>query len=172
MKKCYQTLLLLTLISSYSWAQSPFLQPTTYRGAFAPAPAAMWTDTWTEWDPQNKTYASSSVTVATNITANTTWTSNNTYLIQGVIYVKNGATLTIQPGTVILGDKATANSSLIITKGSKIMAVGTASQPIVFTSNQTTGQRNIGDWGGIVLLGKATNNNPGDTGNIEGLAPE
>ncbi len=171
MKKCYQTLLLLTLISSYSWAQSPFLQPTTYRGAFAPAPAAMWTDTWTEWDPQNKTYASSSVTVATNITANTTWTSNNTYLIQGVIYVKNGATLTIQPGTVILGDKATANSSLIITKGSKIMAVGTASQPIVFTSNQTTGQRNIGDWGGIVLLGKATNNNPGDTGNIEGLAP-
>jgi len=158
-------------INVFATALNPFFTPTSYRGAFAPAPNAMWTDGWAEWDPQNKTYPSTTVDVTTDITSNTTWTSNNVYHLKGVIYVKNGATLTIQPGTVIRGDKATPNSSLIITKGSKINAAGTAAQPIVFTSDQAAGSRNLGDWGGIILLGKATNNNPGDTANIEGLAP-
>ena len=170
MKKIYQ-LILLVLASNLAMAQTAFFTPTTYRGAFAPAPAAPWTDNWTEWDPQNKVYPTPTVDVNADITTNTTWLASNVYHLKGVIYVKNGATLTIQPGTVILGDKATPNSSLIITMGSKINAAGTATQPIVFTSNQAAGQRNLGDWGGIVLLGKATNNNPGDTGNVEGLAP-
>lgn len=93
-------------------------------------------------------------TVSGSITQNTTWTANNKYVLTGFVYVENGATLTIEPGTVIKGDKAT-KGSLIIKPGAKIMANGTAEQPIVFTSNQPKGQRAAGDWGGLVILGNA-----------------
>ena len=169
MKKIY-TSALFALLSTVAVSQSFFVQ-TDSRGAFAPAPTAMWTDSWANWDPQNTAYGSATVNVTANITNNTTWTSNNVYLLQGQIYVKNGATLTIEPGTVILGDKATPGSGLFITQGSKLMAEGTAAQPIVFTSNQAPGGRAAGDWGGIILMGRAANNQPGGIANIEGIAP-
>jgi len=169
MKKIYKTALF-ALMSNFAIAQS-FFVPTTYRGAFAPAPAAMWTDNWTNWDPQNTIYPTSTVNVTASITTNTTWTSGNVYLLQGPIYVKTGATLTIQPGTIIQGDKASVGAGLFITKGSKIMAMGTESQPIIFTSNQAAGARAQGDWGGIILMGQASNNQPGGIANIEGIAP-
>ena len=161
---------MIALVCNFAFAQS-FFVPTTYRGAFAPAPAAMWTAGWTNWDPQNATYPSADVVITSNVTSNTTWTSNHTYLLQGQIYVTSGATLTIQAGTKILGDKNTVGAGLFISKGGKINAVGTATNPIVFTSNQPKGQRNIGDWGGVILMGKAHTNNPGDTNHIEGIAP-
>lgn len=168
MKKYYLFLALIGLCN-LSFSQSFFL-PTNYRGAFEPAPATPWTAGWTNWDPQNTVYPSSTVDVTTSITTNTTWTSANTYLLKGQIYVKNGATLTIQPGTVILGDKNTSGSGLFVTQGSRLNAAGTASQPIVFTSNQPAGSRALGDWGGIILMGRAANNAPGGIANIEGLA--
>lgn len=167
-KKFYLSALL-TATSGLVIGQS-FFVPTTYRGAFAPAPETPWTNQWTNWDPQNTNYGSPTVTVSTNITNNTTWTSNNVYLLQGQIYVKNGATLTIEPGTIILGDKNSTGAGLFVTQGSKLYAEGTATQPIVFTSNQPAGQRSIGDWGGIVLMGRASNNNPGGIANVEGFA--
>jgi PKD repeat protein len=169
MKKIY-TSALFALLSTIAVSQSFFVQ-TDYRGAFAPAPTAMWTDTWSNWDPQNTNYGTSTVTITTSITNNTTWTSNNIYLLSGPIYVKNGATLTIEPGTVIMGDKAVLYSGLYVTQGSKLNAQGTASQPIVFTSNQAAGARAKGDWGGIILMGRASNNQPGGIANIEGIAP-
>jgi hypothetical protein len=168
MKKQY---LVIALSLMFQLCQAQFMIPTSYRGAFEPAPASPWTDLWTNWDCQNTLYPSATVTVSTDITSNTTWTASNTYLLQGPIYVKNNATLTIEPGTVILGDKNSTGAALFITKGAKLMAEGTANEPIVFTSNQPVGQRGAGDWGGIVLLGKANNNNPGAVGNIEGIAP-
>lgn len=147
------------------------IRPVGYRGAFAPAPTAMWTDGWTNWDPQNASYGAPTVTVNSVITTNTTWTASNVYLLSGVIYVKNGATLTIEPGTIIRGDKNTPNSCLVISRGSKINAVGTSTNPIVFTSNQATGSRNIGDWGGVIILGNAPINATGGVNNIEGLTP-
>lgn len=97
------------------------------------------------------------VTISSDITSNTTWTKNNIYtLTGGFIYVTNNATLTIEPGTIIKGNAAT----LVVTRGSKIMAEGTATQPIVFTSYQSAGNRNPGDWGGIILCGKAPLNDP------------
>lgn len=161
---------MMLLSGAMAFGQS-FFVPTNYRGAFAPAPVSQWTDNWTNWDPQNTNYGTSNVNVTTSITTNTTWTSNNIYLLQGQIYVKNGAALTIQPGTVIMGDKATAGSGLFITQGSKLVADGTVNNPIVFTSNQPAGQRALGDWGGVVLMGKASNNNAGGTANIEGISP-
>jgi hypothetical protein len=90
----------------------------------------------------------------TGITSNTTWTASNRYLLKGYVYVRSGATLTIEPGTVILGDKD-SKGALIIEPGAKIMAMGTAAKPIVFTSNQPKGSRNYGDWGGVILAGNA-----------------
>ena len=106
-------------------------------------------------------------TIRTDITTNTTWNSGTIYLLEGNRFVKNGATLTIEPGTIIRGDKA-SKGTLIITKNGRIYANGTAAQPIIFTSNQTVGQRTYGDWGGVVILGNATTNIPGGVGIIEG----
>ncbi len=97
------------------------------------------------------------VTVSGSITSNTTWTNDKQYLLSGYVYVESGATLTINAGTIIRGDKAT-KGALIIERGAKIMAQGTASEPIVFTSNQKAGSRNYGDWGGVILCGKAPTN--------------
>ena len=162
------TLVILVLSVLTSIAQ---IEKVAYRGAFAPAPAAAWTDTWTEWDPQNKVYPSTTANPTggtlvkvpasgsgTVITTNTTWSNKNTYIIAGLVYVKSGVTLTIEPGTTIFGSNQFANSSLIITKGAKLYANGKVDSPIVFTSMYPVGQRNPGDWGGIVLLGKAPYN--------------
>lgn len=80
-----------------------------------------------------------------------------TYVLKGWVYVEEGATLTIEPGTIIKGDKDT-KAALIIKRGGKISAQGTASSPIIFTSNQAKGSRKPGDWGGVIILGKAKNN--------------
>lgn len=93
-------------------------------------------------------------TVTGEINADTHWTAAQHILISGYVYVTSGHTLTIDAGTVIKGDKAT-KGALIIEQGAKIMAIGTAQNPIIFTSNQPKGQRNYGDWGGVVLCGKA-----------------
>ncbi|WP_121812071.1 hypothetical protein [Mucilaginibacter kameinonensis] len=106
------------------------------------------------------------VTVTGDIAANTTWKADKIYLIKGFVYVTDGATLTIEPGTLIKGDKA-SKGTLTITRGSKIMAVGTADKPIVFTSAFEAGARSNGDWGGLILLGKAPVNQ-GDNVGIEG----
>jgi cobalamin biosynthesis protein CobD/CbiB len=104
---------LLAAIATASFAQVNWkFEPTNYRGAFAPAPTPMWTTGWTNWDPQTTVYGAPTVTVAANITANTTWTSSNVYLLSGPIYVTNNATLTIQPGTVIRGNVSVAGSGL------------------------------------------------------------
>lgn len=89
------------------------------------------------------------------------------WLLKNFVYVESGATLTIQPGTIIKGDKDT-KGTLIIKRGGKIMAEGTASQPIVFTTNQPVGSRAAGDWGGLILCGKAKNNQPGGEATVEG----
>jgi hypothetical protein len=94
------------------------------------------------------------VVINDNITADTTWTPDNEYVLgyQKQIFVKNGATLTIEPGTTVLGD---ASSVLTVTRGSKLNAVGTRERPIVFTSKQPAGQKTAGFWGGLIILGRA-----------------
>ena len=94
-----------------------------------------------------------------NITANETWTNNNVYILNGWVYVKAGATVTIQAGTVIKGDFAT-QGALIVERDAKLIANGTADQPIVFTSQKSVGQRSYGDWGGVILCGRASVNAP------------
>jgi hypothetical protein len=91
------------------------------------------------------------------IKTNTTLKYPNTYNLRGFVYVPNGVTLTIEPGVIVKGEKST-EGTLIVERGGKIIAQGTKERPIVFTSAQTPGNRKPGDWGGIILLGKAPNN--------------
>ena len=107
------------------------------------------------------------VNVTSNITSNTTWSNNNTYVLFDKIFVKDGATLTIEAGTIIKGDKST-KGALIITRDGLIDAQGTACQPIVFTSDQAAGSRAAGDWGGLLILGEGIVNTASGTGIIEG----
>jgi hypothetical protein len=114
-------------------------------------------------------FSSGQVVISGDITSDTTLTADTTYILSGFVRVQAGATLTIEPGTTIYGEYNT-QGSLIIKPGGKIMAAGTADEPIVFTSefNQegSSQEPNYGDWGGIILLGNAPIN-PG-TAAIEG----
>src|SRR4051812_29942346 len=89
-----------------------------------------------------------------DITADTTFKAENVYVIPRLkqLFVKNGATLTIEPGTVIQGEQG---SVLVITRGAKINAVGTKDKPIVMTTAQPSGQKTAGFWGGLLVLGSA-----------------
>jgi hypothetical protein len=170
MKKSY-LLCAALLASTMLSAQDAFWSVTNYKGAFPVTdntPATDWTSGWSNFDPENTVYPSTITTVSADITTNTTW--SGVVKLQNKVYVKNNATLTIAPGTIIRGDKLT-QATLIITRGAKLIADGTASSPIVFTSNEAVGSRNEGDWGGVVMLGLAKNNQPGGVANIEGIVP-
>ncbi|MCC7028873.1 MAG: hypothetical protein IT257_01110, partial [Chitinophagaceae bacterium] len=107
-------------------------------------------------------------TITGNITGNTMWNFDTIYVLSGKVYVINGATLTIAPGTIVKGDYTTPGSALIVTRGAKLYAIGEPGRPIIFTSSQTPGNRATGDWGGVVIAGNATTNVPGGIGTFEG----
>jgi hypothetical protein len=139
------------------------------------------------------------ITISSNITTSQTWTSNNEYILGGPIYVSNGATLTIQPGTVVRGEAESVAGAhdpgtLIITRGSKLFAQGTESAPIVFTDLNDDNVRGskgtppydtldnalgvVAQWGGVIVLGRAYVSNNTASGpdatrevQIEGLDP-
>lgn len=106
------------------------------------------------------------VPVSGNIGAGTTWTSNNLYILATPVNVQAGATLNIEPGTVIFGSTA-GEGTLVIRTGATINANGNEMDPIVFSSEQPVGQRAPGDWGGLVINGTAPTNqqNPEGEGN-------
>lgn len=79
------------------------------------------------------------------------------FTLKGYVYFEDGSEINIAAGAIIKSD-VTDKGALIIERGAKINAIGTATKPIVFTSGKAVGQRNPGDWGGIVILGKATTN--------------
>lgn len=98
---------------------------------------------------------SENVILEGRISSNRTLKADYTYKLRGLVYVTNGAILTIEPGTKIVGETG-KNGGLIITRSCKIIADGTADKPIVFTSEATSPVR--GDWAGVVLLGNAPTN--------------
>jgi hypothetical protein len=107
------------------------------------------------------------ITVKGEITSNQTWSPGQQYKLEGFVYVTSGVTLTIQPGTIIRGDKDT-KGTLIVERGAKIMAEGTKEKPIVFTSNQGQGDRSLGDWGGVIVCGSAPTNWTAGEAQVEG----
>jgi hypothetical protein len=98
-----------------------------------------------------------STTLSGNITSTTTLTSDKEWVLKGYVYVTDGAKLIIQPGTIIKSD-ISEKGALCIERGAQIVAEGTATKPIIFTSGRPVGERTPGDWGGIVILGRAKTN--------------
>ena len=107
------------------------------------------------------------IIVTREVRGSETWTSGNYYVLRGAVFVRSGATLTIQAGTKIIGESGSVGT-LIIERGGRINAVGTRTAPIVFTSDQAVGSRSRGDWGGIIINGRAPVNLAGGLGTGEG----
>ncbi len=110
--------------------------------------------------------AAGRIILSGEIKENVSLVATEKYILKGYVYVTNGFTLTIEAGTVIFGDKIPTDGNrgcLIVEKGGKLIAEGTAAKPIVFTSSQPKGSRAYGDWGGIVLIGKGATNQPSST---------
>ena len=101
-----------------------------------------------------------------NYTTDVTLEADSTWTLQGTVKFQDGTVLTIEEGVTIKGDSSVL-SYLIIDRGAKIMAIGTAAKPIVFTSDLTAGNRSSQDWGGIVINGYATINNGSGTPKVK-----
>ena len=153
MKKITQTIALFLLIFSSANAQ----QEKGITGL------NNWLNNWTEFKPNKVEYGEANQILAGNISVNTKLLKRNIYLLQGNVYVTNNAVLTIEPGTIIIGDFET-KGTLIITKGASIIADGLETDPIVFTSNRSL--KKAGDWGGIIILGDAPINKWGGVSSV------
>lgn len=128
-----------------------------------------WLNSWTEFRPSVVDYGEPTQILSGNITQDTQLYKKDIYLLLGSVFVTNNATLTIEPGTVILGDFKTIGS-LTISKGSKIVADGLQTDPIIFSSNRSV--KKEGDWGGLFLLGDAPIQKFGNSSAINfGLKP-
>ncbi len=113
-----------------------------------------------------------------DIVGDVLWTKNNTYVLNGLVFVEDGETLTIEAGTVVKGKpgQAEAASALIVARGGKIFAEGTPTQPIIFTAeaDDVTDPNDLpantrGLWGGVIILGRAVINVAGGEQDIEGI---
>lgn len=129
--------------------------------AFALLAACGGTDSASITAPGGSTVPSGTAVLSGSITANRTLAAETTYVLRGFVYVQNGATLTIRPGTRIVGDTTALGSALFVMRGARIDAQGTATAPIVFTSQRSPGNRAPGDWGGLVIVGNARTNRTG-----------
>ncbi|MEZ4777611.1 MAG: T9SS type A sorting domain-containing protein [Bacteroidia bacterium] len=164
-----------------SYPNNKFFTPVNYKGAFSSS-SDSWALGWTLLDEMGyfPDFTEGTVTITDNGsgTGTTTWTSNNTYLLDGFVFVNSGDTLNIEAGTVIKGKPGQASdaSALIVARGGYINAIGTCEDPIIFTgeADDVTNPFDIplnttGLWGGVILLGNAQiNSSPGQSA-IEGI---
>ncbi|WP_411767420.1 hypothetical protein [Winogradskyella sp. A3E31] len=118
-----------------------------------------WLYNWTEFKPSSEDYSEPTEILTGTITKDTKLSKRHIYLLLGNVFVTDSTTLTIEPGTVILGDYDT-KASLTIAKGAKLIANGSETDPIIFTSNRS--RKKEGDWGGIIILGDAPTNKFGN----------
>ncbi len=158
-------------------------ETTEYKGAIEPN-GTPWYAEWSSYENILAGGGTSSLTIGNRIVINDelmsdagntiNWTNENTYILEGLVFISEGQTLEIEPGTVIQGmpGEGANASALIIARGATIIADGTANQPIIFTFEGDTGltpANERGRWGGLIVLGSASlNSNPGESA-IEGI---
>lgn len=128
-----------------------------------------WLNPWTEFAPSKVDYGTPTQILRGTINKNTKLLKRDIYLLLGDVFVTDSSTLTIEPGTIILADFDT-KASLTISNGSKIIAEGTHTDPIIFSSNRSV--KKPGDWGGLFILGDAPISKYGNEASINyGLRP-
>ena len=128
-----------------------------------------WLNPWTEFKPNKVDYPKPTEILSGDITTDTRLLKREVYLLLGDVYVTDSTTLTIEPGTTIIGDFKT-KGALIVSRGSKIIANGTQTDPIVFTSSRDV--KKPGDWGGVFICGDAPTNTIEEEGTLNfGLEP-
>ncbi len=103
------------------------------------------------------------VVVTGEIEGTENWTNNFYYVLRGAVFVPEGATLNIQAGTRVIGESGSVGT-MVVLRGGRLNAIGTREQPIVFTSDQPIGSRARGDWGGLIINGRAPINIEGGEG--------
>lgn len=147
-----------------------FIQMVNYAGALSSDASQDWTKGWAEWNPKQASYGVATETTTLNdasgiknITGTVTLDASKVYLLTSTCVVRSGGKLIIPAGTVIRGVAdltATPKLYALITveRGGMIEVNGTSTNPVVMTSNKAAGSRDRGDWGGLVLCGKAVNN--------------
>jgi len=147
----------------------PFFQNVPFQGAFG---RDLWIEGWTALSQLGFVGPSAGpgqVIVDANITGDTFWTADNEYILDGTIFVADGGRLFIEAGTVVKGEQGQGNdaSALVVSRGGQIFAEGAPGNPIIFTSvlDDVTDPTDLtkddtGLWGGVVILGRATTNNP------------
>lgn len=161
-----------------------FFENVAYKGAVSPTDM-VWYGGWTSYENilsggDTKSFTDGTIVNITDADmtaagAVVNWTKGNTYILDGLVFVNDGQTLNIEAGTIIKGKPGEADnaSALIIAQGGKIMAEGTAAEPIIFTAegDDGTGQSPAlrGLWGGLIILGKSTLNSTPGTSAIEGI---
>jgi hypothetical protein len=159
-----------------------WFQRVGYKGAFKPNQnwAKGWTLSLGDVDAQANANTGTTITVTdatmTAAGSEVNWTSENTYLLDGFVFVNDGQTLNIEAGTVVKGKPGQEElaSALIVAKGGKIYANGTAAEPIIFTAEADDLEGSVADgaqglWGGVIVLGKGTTNNSTAEKAIEGI---
>ena len=163
-------LILVAALGFVSSSEAQFFEKVNYVGALESSSSKDWTKGWTQWDPKNAPYGNvndtntlSSPLGEVNITATLTLDPAKVYLLRSLIVVRSGGKLVIPAGTVIRGLANQQSSpkqyaTIVVERGGYIQIDGTSTNPVVITSAKPIGSRDRGDWGGIVLCGKAINN--------------
>ena len=169
-------------------AQSGFkLTEVPYVGALSEDPAQDWTTGWTNFEPRSTEYPDATDTVTLNgmlaslpiqgelnITGTVTLDAGQVYLLKGLVVIRSGGKLVIPAGTIVrahadLNSSPKNYGSVVVERGGKIEIEGESSDPVIFTSAKDPGQRNRGDWGGILIAGKSLHNllNGTDNNNVQ-----
>ena len=172
-------------LGALSTPANAFFSTANYKGAVDPN-GTTWYSMWTCYEnvlaggnTKSFTAGATVITVTDDlmkVAGNVVnWTKDKTYILDGLVFVNDGQTLNIEAGTIIKGKPGEAenSSALIVARGGKIMAEGTAAEPIIFTFENDNGSGQSptlrGQWGGLIVLGKAgLNSNPGESA-IEGI---
>jgi hypothetical protein len=131
------------------------IQQVDFRGAIDPN-APDWTTGWTCYDLLGSCgWRNTNLVAKSGAQPTSVWTSGNTYVLQGKVWFPAGTTLTIEPGTVILGENA-SGGYLVIDRGAQIYSNGTVDRPVIMTTDLDPPIS--GGWGGLVIHGRAVAN--------------
>mgnify|MGYP003838962213 CR=1 FL=1 len=178
--KSMKKILFIVCAAATQFLSAQTLEKVNFVGALHRDASKDWTKGWTEWNPKNATYGDVTDSTTLNdassvkkISSTVTLDAKIVYLLRSMLVVESGGKLIIPAGTVIRGQADLTKSpknyaTIVVERGGMIDIQGTNTKPVVMTSSKAAGSRDRGDWGGLVICGKAVNNQGTDV-QLEGF---